>query len=591
TDNPDPTDNPEPTDNPDPTDNPGNGTSANGEDPTGTPHDSTAGTSGAEDTRPPDTGHFDTDRCEELRRGAATRPVQLGPMAVTEEADLLVVVDRHQTELLVFDLLEERLVDVNAANRVRRTALGIPFTNARLTNVLLDRIESTRVTADGGSVRTMTRLAWVSSSIGATWIAELDRAVQIVSPEGEVTESVDRLFRHRNAALRLPVVRGLNCRMPEDLERRIARTGQDRCDNPIVPAPLPLDEDLVAAGLPWTLQDGRAFFPIPEWGRTEVTPDNAFEVRSLPDAWSTPGDVWDLVWEGTLPTLASRAIRVAGSDASTVRFPGAGTCDTGQDLCDGTIDLTACTPAANLCAAGADPCETRFQLCTVCPEFCSAQRDLCEAGVEPGDRLLLQPLRTTASDEEWPRDCDPWLDTAQLGATPPRLEFVITAVTPDSVEVEPLDADNVIGAFPPEACRRRALQASIRAGESWMFRGTRTWGHTSRHVAEDGVCVPRPDAPDFTSRPGFDTPWTSFHGIRMHIRSGSETPPRDFALSFRVDTNFNATALPGNASVVAGTVVRPPNRRPVVVLADDGRNLIRFFDHRTLLSLQPSPLP
>lgn len=535
---------------------------------------------------------FQRDRCAEVLGDATRRRVQLGPMAVTAEGDLLVVIDRFNTELLVFDLDAGQLLDVNADNPLRRRSLGIPFTNGMLTHVLVDSIEATTPAPNGGTVRVVSRLAWVSSSVGVTWIAELDRTATLARDGQAIASGRDVLFRHRNAAARLANVRGLTCRVPDDLERRIERRGLDRCDNPLVPRPSVLVPDRRRGeGLPYPLDDGQAYIVLPQWSRADYdAAEDTILTQPFSDAWATPSDTWELVWEGTLPAAAGRRIRVTGPDARTVAFPGAGLCETGEDPCSSGVDLSGCSAARALCRAGHDPCEERFQLCDQCPDFCSANQDLCRAGAQPGDRLVLTPL-TAPDDEPLPPQCAPWLEQAQLGPNAPLLEFEVSAVTPTGVEVAPLGDERAIEGFPPEACLVRPLLASIRTGDSWMFRGTRIYGHTSSFEARDGVCAPRVDSPDFDGRPRFGEPFTSWHGLRFQIDPGDEPPPRGFAILFRVDSNFSGTALGSNASVVASAVVRPPGRRPVVVLADDGRNVLRFHDHRSLSALPPTPLP
>lgn len=540
-------------------------------------------------------------RCARVMRGQGVRPVTLGPMALTERGDLLLVGERQASEVLVFDTRALTLLDVNARNRLRDDAVGIPIPSARITNLLTHTLDFLDTLQGGVRLQRELRVAYVSTSAGQTWVLELDEYGALLQDDEVIGEDRIARFRRRSRSDAPATVSNLNCRLPDVLDRLVARRGLDRCDNALVPVlrPVPADVEL-PEGRGWTSASALDLFTFPQAPAFAVERDGndvALGRVDRPDAWRVPNEQWELRWEGTLPGLDQRALQIL--DEEEVQLSGIGLCEAGADLCASGLDLRTCDPVRVLCEAGVDPCTRNLDLPTLCPSFADRNRDLCVAGVEEGDLLeIIRPTRNPEQDV--PRECDPWVLAADglVPAGAARAEFEITAVSPWSLRVAPFEADRdeegvPATALPPARCLEFGVRARVRARQSWLLTGVQRFGHESARRAEAGQCVLRPDrSADEATRPEAGSVFTFPFGVSFRIEHPSAEPvQRDHVLSFRTVSNQVDAFVDTGASVSGAAVARPIGRNPRIAFSDESRDTLRIFDARTLRQISPFPLP
>jgi hypothetical protein len=298
--------------------------------------------------------------------------------------------------------------------------------------------------------------------------------------------------------------------------------GTQDCGSVILPQPLALDVPTSAAVRPFDLLDARRISSLERRALTFVQPaGGAIEQQAVLSSYDERmrDDTWVVTYEGVLP--------------ATVRTDG---------LIDAAVDGTLLTAA-----------------------------DLCEAGVEVGDRLTIKTGPGTEGGGV-PAGCDGFKGADGF------LTFEVGAVRPNAVDLKVIAGAELAQSLPTRACFPRGLSWEVRPVEQWVVRGESS-GVSSPRRAVGEVCAPKYGAE--SGRLGHRVKTGEvFTGAYFDLRMYAGLVPavRDLSYSMRLVRNFGASSLE-----TRGATVTPQASRATQVRYEEAAGSPRF-----LLVLDPS---
>jgi hypothetical protein len=305
----------------------------------------------------------------------------------------------------------------------------------------------------------------------------------------------------------------------------------------------------------------RELTALPDGDEIPYTEDQ----RIVPNDFKIPDEDWILEWEGSLligrsgsrrsperrdavvfdePTESDNDMNGEPEQYSRVEFLGTEPCERSdsETLCNMEFGWSACDELIRLCEDGVDICANDVSPCDICPSACASEVNLCEAGVQPGDILLVPQVapgtycfdnEDGCSTDSIPDQCLGGVeeDGASYYGTPTNErvtfgnQFRIVDVDAHSVLVTPLDFSEDARWPSPETppsptCLRRPFQAEIIAADSWSLGGTRIYGHDSPYEEVNEKCRLRADNDVHIGRPKADEVWQDPSGLRFKIDSG-----------------------------------------------------------------------
>lgn len=519
-------------------------------------------------------------QCDDRYGSTWREPMIIGPMTTTQEGDLLIVAELRRSELLIVDLETGELIEANSGHPIERS-VGIPLTGRTATALIPFSGEGLALLPDGGIVRVLARTVFALNSSGVIFAIDLDRIWTVMpADDSERTHLVDQRFRRLQVGNAAPLIRSLICDVPGELSSGRIGTLDERCNLEQLPTLLALDEEdpLTTA---WTMANPSTLVGMPMSTTLRYSAEaEALEEFERPDPWYIAEDTWSVTWEGELPRMKRNDLRLEGS---TVTYAGAALCEpeSGNVVCDSGLDLNLCPAASELCQAGVEPCSIDTDICDLCPDLCTRYQDTCEAGVVPGDILLLNPLIDRDRDP-LPSTCAPFIQASvrdNLTLSGHALEYEIVSVTPSSLELAVIDREGVIDSLPPTECIRGHMTGAVRAGGSWVLTGRRS-GYDPVSYADAGQCVPWEGRSLDTSRPISGQPFTSRYGLSLHIEDGTMPTPRDFKFQFITERGKSDFALNTGVSVTSAATIDRHNGPQGLLIADDMRNVLILLDIR-----------
>lgn len=125
----------------------------------------------------------------------------------------------------------------------------------------------------------------------------------------------------------------------------------------------------------------------------------------------------------------------------------------------------------------------------------TAPRDLCKAGVEEGDRVILKNTPKTGADRA--DRCDDLVPDGNRGSgdgvrgsDDPFLTYRVEQVHPEAVELAPIDSERFADTLPTRGCFPTSIRYEIRPENEWIVVGEQS-GFQSRRTSALGQCVPR----------------------------------------------------------------------------------------------------
>lgn len=207
--------------------------------------------------------------------------------------------------------------------------------------------------------------------------------------------------------------------------------------------------------------------------------------------------------------------------------------------------------------------------------------DLCEAGVQEGDRLtiLSTPLDTAG---EIPSECEFFVD--EQGDLDFRT-WEITEVRPDalvlSIIEDEAEGENFVDELPTRGCFNEGVEYEIRANDEWIVVGDRS-GFLSDHTSVLGTCQPKlgADEPRFDARvqtgERFDGPYFSFVLNETDV-APVRGPEDELSYRFGIERNYSpdsfrtTTLLPTQVLVESGL---PAGRW--LIIPDPASNFVYF---------------
>ena len=427
---------------------------------------------------PQDTDCYGPNDTVESRGRAAL----LGPMTLTSDDRVLVVSDQLARGLLFFDTLHLSRLDGSAGDPNRRQ-LGIAHPAAGVVTALVAIREEDR---DGSGATQRERFSVhvaLSSSAGYslyTHARDLER--NITFPLFSLFDSND------NTA----AISSLQCGLSEDAP------GENTASLTTCSA--------ASAPVSWSAEE--ATISLPERWRYQATTDGLDTVSftaerddaRMPDT-SAAGLSWRFTFAGALPWTA-RADGHFIDDATTDRWAilaGNDACGL-PDLC-GAFETGLCPALDNRCAsspetAQADLCGSpTFDFCRACPALCSGSVSLCDAGVQPGDTLVLGRIPILDARATLPA-CAPYLGRALTATSAPSdLRYTVTQVAGSRLALSPVTGG---AALPPATCYPTGFAFNIFAANAWVSRlddiagRPAALGSPSEAAELDGSCVARP---------------------------------------------------------------------------------------------------
>jgi hypothetical protein len=256
----------------------------------------------------------------------------------------------------------------------------------------------------------------------------------------------------------------------------------------------------------WSAEE--ATISLPERWRYQATTDGLDTVSfkaerddaRMPDT-ALSGLSWRFTFAGALPWTARDDGHFI-DDATTDRWAilaGNDACGL-PDLC-GAFETGLCPALDNRCAsspetAQADLCgNPTFDFCRACPALCSGSVSLCDAGVQPGDTLVLGRISILDSRATLP-ECSRYLGRALTAtAAPSDLLYTVTQVAGGRLALSPITGGE---ALPPATCYPTGFAFNIFASDAWVSRlddsagRPASLGSPSAAAELDGSCVARP---------------------------------------------------------------------------------------------------
>ena len=120
--------------------------------------------------------------------------------------------------------------------------------------------------------------------------------------------------------------------------------------------------------------------------------------------------------------------------------------------------------------------------------------DLCEAGVEAGDRIIIRNTPQTGAGA--PDRCDDLVPEGTGGGDgevaaddDPFLTYRVEEVLPNALQMAPLEAEGHADALPTRGCFPTGIRYRIRPEDEWVVAGERS-GFQSARTSALGQCVP-----------------------------------------------------------------------------------------------------
>ncbi|QDG51861.1 hypothetical protein FIV42_14265 [Persicimonas caeni] len=215
--------------------------------------------------------------------------------------------------------------------------------------------------------------------------------------------------------------------------------------------------------------------------------------------------------------------------------------------------------------------------------------DLCETGVQEGDRLTI--LSTPVDPNgEIPSQCDIFVDDQDARDF---RTWEISEVRPDalvlSVIAEEDEGENFVDELPSRGCFAEGVRYEIRANDEWIVVGDRS-GFLSDRTSVLGTCQPKFGADDarFNARVQtgelFEGPYFSFQLFEGFAPEGAQAPvdparsaDEEFSYRFSVERNFSPDSY--RTTTVLPTQVLAENNLPAgrwLIVPDPASNFIYF---------------
>jgi hypothetical protein len=465
------------------------------------------------------------DTVESRGRGAL-----LGPMTLTADDRVLVVSEQLSRGLLFFDTLHLSRLDGSAGDPNRRQ-LGIAHPAAGVVTALVALREEDKDAAGATRRERFSVHVALSSSAGySSYTHARDLERNITFPLFSLFDTND------NTA----TISGLQCGLGEDApgENTASFT---TCSSTSGPALWSEEESGVA---------------LPERWRYQATTDGLDAVSftaerddaRMPDT-ALSGLRWRFTYAGALPWTA-RADGHFVDDAATGRWAilaGNDACGL-PDLCD-AFETGLCPVLDSRCSsspetAHAEFCDSpTFDFCRACPALCSSSVSLCDAGVTPGDTLVLGRIPVLDSRATL-AECAPFLGRAVTAlSAPPDLRYAVTEVTGGRLALSPLPGGT---ALPPATCYPTGFAFNIFASNAWISRlddstgRPASLGSPSSSAELDGACVARPAIQAARTRfaPGERIRHLSGLGIELPAASSPGTEIRFGLTSYALSSQF-----------------------------------------------------
>lgn len=465
------------------------------------------------------------DSVETRGRGAL-----LGPMTLTPDDRVLVVSEQLSRGLLFFDTLHLARLDGSAGDPNRRQ-LGISHPAAGVVTALVALREEDKDDAGATRRERFSLHVALSSSAGYslyTHARDLER--NITFPLFSLFDSND------NRA----AISGLQCGLSEDAP------GENTAS---------FTTCLSASG-PALWSDDEASISLPERWRYQATTDAVDAVTfdaerddaRMPDT-SLSGLTWRFTFAGALPWTA-RADGHFIDDAATGRWASlAGNDACGlPDLC-GAFETGLCAALDSRCASSPDTAQSdlcgspTFDFCRACPALCSGSVSLCDAGVQPGDTLVLGRISILDSRATLP-ECAPYLGRSVTALSAPSdLRYAVTEVAGGRLALSPVEGGT---ALPPATCYPTGFAFNIFAAGAWISRLDDSAGRPAAlgspaAAAElDGACVARPALQAARTRfaPGERLRHLSGLGIQLPAAQPPGTEIRFGLTSYALSSQF-----------------------------------------------------
>ena len=418
------------------------------------------------------------DTVESRGRGAL-----LGPMTLTADDRVLVVSDQLARGLLFFDTLHLSRLDGSAGDPNRRQ-LGIAHPAAGVVTALVAIREEDR---DGSGDTLRERFSLHVALSGSAGYSLYTHARDL---ERNLTFPIFSLFDSNDNTA---TISSLQCGLGDDAP------GENTASftNCTGSGPALWSGDNVAERI-----------SLPERWRYQATTDGLDTVSfnaerddaRMPDT-ALSGLSWRFTFAGALPWTARDDGHFI-DDAATDRWAilaGNDACGL-PDLC-GAFETGLCPALDNRCAsspatAQADLCgNPSFDFCRACPALCSGSVSLCDAGVQPGDTLVLGRISILDSRATLP-ECSRYLGRALTATSAPSdLRYSVTQVAGSRLALSPITGGE---ALPPATCYPTGFAFNIFAADAWVSRLDDSTGRPAAlgspaAAAElDGSCVARP---------------------------------------------------------------------------------------------------
>lgn len=559
-------------------------------------------------------------------------------------------------------------LNLNAGDALRRAGLGVassamPNSLHTTTNIEFLQIQNPDNIApqnpnDSASILTLqTRRLFVTATDTGVYTIDIDRVWAFVDKQGASVREYEALMRYTDAAHSPADVRNLRLIKAERVPalppgHTSVEPGRDTffpslyAINPEGAGGQPGESirfDATQASNQGAFvgleTEARFCFQIPGVGCVTNPPrDRAYmpynfarERVDIPNDTRLVDENWLLEWEGSLlintsgaEFTAQRNDAIVLSDDGWVQFLGQKACErVGNDsakICDLQIGWAVCPELEDLCTRGADLCGENIDICNICPRACHAEVNLCRAGAQPGDILILPPLDPAAwckrgesgcTKADIPAQCLPNAATREPGVYDIKVaanatvgnEYRIVEVRGDAVRVEPLDfADRqryrLPTRLPSSTCYRRPFTAEIVAANAWTLAGSRVVNSDTAYVEQDGICTwdANADGQDRVARPiaGVDT--VSRLGIRFNISPGDwlrycETQAnagecahamRGFRILFSTEDNYSPRAIGsavGTMAISSDSVINRNLLRSLLLFIDPSTNQLTVLEN------------
>lgn len=526
--------------------------------------------------------------------GAATQSesapasILAGAVVAFPEGDYIAVVDVTTPQLIVFDATTYARIDVNGSDRLR-TGLGIFIPSRLPTAAATDALIVLEGALRSGEQLVVTdRLVHVATTGGIGYTFDIDRTFVIRDADGaEVQREVEVLMRRRDASATSADVRGIGCALPNGIFAALDVQGIG-CGDSRLPSLAVIDAEEVDPDVEnWLSQPGLALVGLPQRSAWTLTDEqDAIEAVEIPNEYRVAGDNFDVVFEGVLP--ASARGDIAFTEPDVLRALGATPCESVDDVCSAGLAISDCPDLLALCEEGIDICAQGIDVCALCPSACDGAADFCAAGVVAGDTVVLEAPRF-APGQDGSCAGSAAVDSTSVPAL--RWEYEVLAVTPETLTIAPLSVDDprlepvAATVVPSGACWGRPFAIEVRAHDSWVLSGTRSFAHPSPRVGVDGVCELRDDASVRNGRPREGERFTSEYGMEFELVAGTDPAFRDYGIEFIVTSGFaNRDARTRQFLLGPGTsaiVVTDSQRGRRVVFADEAQDYVWVYSATT----------